>query len=90
MADKTTTSYELKFEFLFQDGDTRVLTLKNPKSTITSAEITAIENLIKDTPTSQEEVSTPLLVGDRANGEFRRINLVTRDTITKTTMDLGS
>lgn len=87
-ADKTTWSYELKFEFLFVDGDTRVLTMKNPKGTITTAEITAIEDLIKDAPETPQDVSTPLLVGDKTGSEFRRINLVTRDTITRTVLGL--
>lgn len=86
--DVTTFSYELKFEFLFLDGDTRVLTLKNPKETITTAEITALETLIKDEPETAQDVSTPLLIGDKAGSEFRRINLVTRDTITRTVLGL--
>lgn len=88
MADKTTTSYELKFEWLFLDGDTRVLTLKNPKAEITKAEITALEQLILDAPQEATDVSTPLLIGDRASSQFRRINLVTRETITTTELDL--
>lgn len=88
MADKTTESYELKFEFLFLDGDTRVLTLKNPKEEITTAQITALETLIKDEPETPQDVSTPLLIGDKAGSDFRRINLVTKDTIYKTTLDL--
>lgn len=89
MADTTTTSYQLKFEWLFLDGDTRVLTLKNPKAEITTAEITELETLILDAPETATDVSTPLLVGDRASSNFRRINLVTRETITTTNMDLG-
>ena len=83
MADKVTTTYELKLEWLFQDGDTRVATLKNPKAEITTADITSLESLILD---ATAETPTPLLIGDKSQGAFRRINLVTRET--KTTMDL--
>lgn len=88
MPDETTVSYELKFEFLFLDGDTRVTTLKNPKTTITTEEITALETLIKDEPQTAQDVSTPLLVGDKTGSEFRRINLVTKDTISRTVLGL--
>lgn len=88
MADKLTTTYELKFEWLFLDGDTRVLTLKNPKTEITTAEITALEQLILDAPKEATDISTPLLIGDKASSQFRRINLVTREEIRTTELDL--
>ena len=84
MADKTATTYELKFEWLFQDGDTRVFTMKNPKSTITSEEIQAIEAMIIDSPQGQT-----LLIGDKAGALFRRINTVVRETQSVTTLDLS-
>lgn len=87
MADKTSTVKQLKFEWLFVDGDTRVLALKNPKSEIENSEITALENMILDTAGSP---STPLLVGDKTSAAFRRINLVVRETVTTTTYDLES
>lgn len=83
MADKVTTTYELKLEWLFQDGDTRVTTLKNPKAEITTEEITELESLILN---ATAETPEPLLIGDKSQGTFRRINLVTRET--KITMDL--
>ncbi|MBQ3306110.1 hypothetical protein IJH02_01590 [Candidatus Saccharibacteria bacterium] len=88
MADTATTTYELKFEWLFLDGDTRVFTLKNPKSTITTEEIQAIETLIIDAPQEQTDVQTQLLVGDKAGSLFRRINTVVRETKTVTKLDV--
>lgn len=81
MADKQTTSYDLKFEWLFQDGDTRTFTMKNPKAEITTEEITALNTLILNE-------GNPLLIGDKAGANFRRINTVVRVTSTTTTLDL--
>lgn len=84
MADKQTTTYELKAEWLFTDGDTRVFTAKNPKSTITASEIADLETLILNA-----SESAPLLVGDKAGAPFRRINTVVRNTITTLELDIG-
>ena len=89
MADKQTVTTSLKFEWLFLDGDTRVFTMKNPKETITSSEITAIEALIIDAPQEQTDVQTKLLVGDKAGALFQRINTVVREQVTTMTLDLG-
>ena len=42
MADVLAQSAELKFEAYFVDGDTRTMTLKNPKGNITTSEKTVI------------------------------------------------
>ena len=73
MADKTTTTNELKIENLFVDGDTRTITLKNPKATITTNEITALETLILN-GTGTESI----LIGDKYGSDFRRIQEVRR------------
>lgn len=78
MADKTTTTKELKIENLFTDGDTRTITLKNPKETINTSEITALETLILN-GTGEESI----LIGDKYGSDFKRIQEVRR--ITKTT-----
>lgn len=83
MADTITETRELKIENLFLDGDTRVITLKNPKATITENEISELETLIMDVG------ETPLLVGDKANAEFRRINTVVREVKTTLALDIG-
>ncbi len=83
MADTQTITHELKIENLFLDGDTRTITLKNPKTEITAAEIGELETLIINGGTST------LLIGDATGAAFRRINTVTRVTTTRTDLDLG-
>lgn len=80
MADKTTTSNELKIENLFVDGDTRTITLKNPKTNIQKSEITALENLILNGAQSNS-----LLIGDKYGSDFKRIQTVRR--ISKQTIE---
>lgn len=90
MADKQTTTYQVKFEWLFQDGDTRTLTMDNPKATITAAEVGELETLILNAESQGDSLSgVPLLVGDKANSDFRRINLVVKETKTVIDIDLG-
>lgn len=81
MADVSTNTESLKFDYLFVDGDTRSQTLKNPKPTITTSEITELQNYIR---------ANNLLIGDKAGGTFGRINAVTRITERKTFLDIGS
>lgn len=80
MADKTTTSNELKVENLFVDGDTRTITLKNPKATITTNEITALETLILNGAEANS-----LLIGDKYGSDFKRIQTVRK--VSKTTVE---
>lgn len=84
MANKTTTTDELKIENLFTDGDTRTITLKNPKDNITSEEITALETLIKN---GTGEAS--LLIGDKYGSDFKQIWEVRRIEKTTTEFDIG-
>lgn len=85
MADRTTYTDALKFEWLFTDGDTRTFTADNPKATITTAEITAMETLILNGGGS----APTLLIGDKTNADFRRINTVVKEQKTVTKLDLG-
>lgn len=80
MANKVTTTNELKIENLFVDGDTRTITLKNPKDTITTAEITALETLILNGDGTQS-----ILIGDKYGSNFKQIWEVRR--VNKTTID---
>lgn len=84
MADKTTTSNELKVENLFVDGDTRTITLKNPKATITTNEINALETLILNGAEANS-----LLIGDKYGSDFRRIQTVRKVSKTTTEYDLS-
>lgn len=80
MADKATTVDELKFEFAFADGDTRIYRLKNPKSGNLSSQIEAINTMI---------LQNNLIIGDKASGAFTGIYRVTRVNKTTTTLDIA-
>lgn len=80
MADITTNSSVLKIENLFVDGDTRTVTLKNPKSTITTSEIQTLDNYLRN---------NNLLIGDKWGGNFGRIVEVKRVTTTRKFLDLS-
>lgn len=84
MADKTTTTNELKIENLFVDGDTRTITLKNPKAQIATSEITALETLILNGAEANS-----LLIGDKYGSDFKRIQGVRRVSKTTTDYDLS-
>lgn len=84
MADKTTTTNELKIENLFVDGDNRTITLKNPKAEITTNEITALESLIIN-GTGEESI----LIGDKYGSDFKRIQEVRKVSKTTTDYDLS-
>lgn len=86
MADTTSTTHSLKIECLFEDDDTRVITMRNPKSNISTSEITALEQMLLDT---SGDPKTPLIIGDKAGAEFKRINLVISETVTTGNLDLG-
>lgn len=79
MADKFKQSQSLIIEVKFLDGDTRTITLRNPKSNITTAEITELETFFE---------TSNILIGDRDSSDFSKIKKVLkRDSIT-TILDL--
>ena len=79
MADITTNSSVLKIENLFVDGDTRTVTLKNPKATIAQSEIQSLDSYLRD---------NNLLIGDKWGGNFGRIVEVKKVTTTRKALDL--
>lgn len=84
MADKVTTTNELKIENLFTDSDTRTITLKNPKATIQTSEITALETLIKN-----GDGTTSILIGDKYGSDFKQIWEVRKTSKITTDFDLS-
>ena len=84
MADTTKTVNSLDIECLFMDGDTRTIKLQNPKATIETSEITALNTLILNGGNS-----TSLLIGDKTGADFYRIDTVTKVHTTTTTLDLN-
>lgn len=77
MADKVSTSNELKLDFAFYDGDNRVITLDNPRDDITVAELLAVGNTVK---------TTGALIGDKAGAAC--VGLRGAKAISKTTTQL--
>lgn len=80
MADTTKTTEELKIETLFVDGDTRSFNVKNPKSEITSAQISSLNEYMQ---------TNNILVGDKYGGRFGKILAATRVRKTQVNLDLS-
>ena len=47
MADKVKTGRELVIECLFRDGDTRTITLRNPRNNVSSTDIENLEEFMQ-------------------------------------------
>lgn len=80
MADVQTNTQTLKVENLFVDGDTRTITLKNPKSNITASEILTLQTFMQ---------ANNVIIGDKYGGTFGRIESVTRVNEQRTKIDLS-
>ncbi|MBR1645914.1 MAG: hypothetical protein IJ685_03955 [Selenomonadaceae bacterium] len=81
MADKFKQSQSLVIEIKFLDGDTRTITLRNPKSTITTSEIAEIETFLG---------TSNVLIGDRDSSDFSKIKRVVKRESSTTILDLES
>lgn len=79
MADIIKTTNSLRLDFIFVDGDTRALTVKNPKSN------TVVADLLPDLNTFIQ--TNNLIIGDKNGGTFGRIKTATRITETKRIYD---
>ena len=77
MADTIKSSNELKMEFGFYDGDTRTVTLDNPKPNLTATDIKAVGTLAKN--------SNPI-IGDK--GGARVVGINTAKIVEKTDYNL--
>ena len=80
MADVVKTAYNLVIETVFVDGDTRTLTIKNPRSTISQSDITDLNSYMQE---------TNILIGDKDGAPFGRIKKVTRRSSTTTYLDIS-
>ena len=74
------TAYNLVIETVFVDGDTRTLTIKNPRSTISQSDITDLNSYMQE---------TNILIGDKDGATFGRIKKVTRRSSTTTYLDIS-
>lgn len=77
MADTVSYSNELKIEALFVDGDTRTMSVKNPKANIAQSDIASLNAFMQ---------ANNILVGDKYGGRFGRID--TASVVNKSTVTL--
>lgn len=77
MADKVKTETTLKLLAGFTDGDDRTISVPNPRSDLTSADINAINELAKG-----------VLIGDKYGAAFAELKDANIVTSTTTYLDL--
>jgi len=80
MADISKTESILNIECVFLDGDTRTITLKNPKRSVSSSDIENLETFMQE---------NNIIIGDRDLLDFRKIKRAVKRNITTTYLDLG-
>lgn len=80
MADVVKTSSNLKIENYFVDGDTRTITLKNPKDTIEASAIEDLNTFMR---------TTGIIIGDKTGATFGKISKVTKVDKTQTDFDIN-
>lgn len=76
MADIVKQTESLKLLAGFADEDDRTITVNNPRSGITAADINALA-----------ELATPVLIGDKFGAAFTRFKSATYVTKAETTLD---
>ena len=79
MADTIKTASTLNIECVFNDGDTRTITLKNPNNSVSSSDIENLELFMKE---------NNIILGDRENYDFRKIKRAVKRETTTTYLDL--
>lgn len=77
MADKMKTSYQLKLVAGFADGDERTISLDNPRSNVTAADVKAIDS-----------IAAGVLIGDKYGAEFSLFRDAGIYTTTRVELDL--
>lgn len=80
MADTIKTAHHLILETVFVDGDTRSITIKNPRSNISQSDITDLNSYMQE---------NNILIGDKDGSTFGRIKKVTRRSSTTTYLDIS-
>lgn len=79
MADTVKSSADLKINWAFADGDTRMTTAPNPKAGLTEQEVQAVID---------NAVTNGLLIGDKAGASLTGVTQVYTENQTKTQLDL--
>lgn len=77
--DTIKTSASLVIECLFNDGDTRTITLKNPRSDISSTDIENLDSFM---------IENHIIIGDRDSSDFRKIRKAAIRNTTTSYLDL--
>lgn len=77
MADTVKAETTLKIDNLFVDGDTRTITLKNPRSNLSSNDIASLNSFMQ---------ANNIIIGDKAGATFGRIQKAA--TVQKNTISL--
>ena len=81
MADVSTESAILKIKNYFVDGDTRTITLKNPKGNITTSDIEDLQAFMR---------TNNIILGDKVQGTFGKIEEVVKTHERKTYLDFSA
>ncbi|MBQ6297043.1 MAG: hypothetical protein IJK81_05045 [Selenomonadaceae bacterium] len=79
MADIVKTASLLNIECVFLDGDTRTITMKNPRSNISSSDIENLETFMQ---------TENIIIGDRDSSDFRKIKKTVKRNTTTRYLDL--
>lgn len=79
MADIIKTESIFNIECVFLDGDTRTITLKNPRSNITESEIKNLETFMQE---------NNIIIGDKDASDFRKIKRAVKRNSTTSYLDL--
>lgn len=78
-ADTVTSSADLKINWAFADGDSRMTTMPNPKAGLTAETVQTVIN---------DAVTNGLLIGDKAGASLTGVVQVYTENQTKTKIDL--
>ena len=79
MADTIKSASELKLEAVFVDNDTRMITVDNPKASISAADINAVGTVLKN---------TNALLGEKGGADALGFRTAKKITTTRTELDL--
>ena len=79
MADTIKSGSELLIECVFQDGDTRTITLNNPRDDLSATDIENLETFMQ---------TNNIIIGDRDGFDFRNIKRAVKRETTTTYLDL--
>ena len=80
MADIVKSASLLNIECVFNDGDTRIITLKNPRSNVSSSDIESLESFM---------LENLIIIGDREGFDFKKVRKAVKRETTTTYLDLG-